>query len=208
MTRKNRARYGLSRTYKVSTTTKALRNALFIGLAAAAAAPMAQADTCMTIGSTAYCNGYTSETINVGDELPWDPSVVEFGGALFVDGWNEHGVWIDAWGQLEITNNGGSVQVDNDEWSWGNLVGVYAETNGASNDSIVFENLNGSIFVDMDVNARQVNWNGDDPDYWWSTNGDATAVRLEASDDITVTNTGFIGADNNQTDWSWTRISY
>ena len=39
MTRKSKARYGLKRTYKINPTVKALRSALFLGLATAAAAP-------------------------------------------------------------------------------------------------------------------------------------------------------------------------
>ena len=43
MTRKSKARYGMNRTYKLNAAVKALRSALFAGMAMAAVAPAAQA---------------------------------------------------------------------------------------------------------------------------------------------------------------------
>jgi hypothetical protein len=46
MTRKSKARYGMSRTYKLTPAARALRAALFAGVAVATVAPGAQAGTC------------------------------------------------------------------------------------------------------------------------------------------------------------------
>ena len=76
MTRKSKARYNLSRTYKVSQTVKALRRALALGLATAVIAPAAQA-TCISIVNDVFCFGdFADTTLDSWNELADRKSVV------------------------------------------------------------------------------------------------------------------------------------
>ena len=67
MTRKSKARFGMTRTYKLNPAVKALRAALFAGVALAAVAPSAQA-ACVVVGNSVTCTGFFDRTVNNGDE--------------------------------------------------------------------------------------------------------------------------------------------
>ncbi|MGL4835347.1 MAG: hypothetical protein ACRCXH_13110, partial [Shewanella sp.] len=77
MTRKSKARYGMNRTYKLNPAVKALRNALFAGMALAAVAPSAQA-TCTEVGNVITCSNEVGPiSFGPGDfTLPFDPTTV------------------------------------------------------------------------------------------------------------------------------------
>ncbi|MEY2867582.1 MAG: hypothetical protein RIQ43_1608, partial [Pseudomonadota bacterium] len=184
MTRKSKARYNLNRTYKVSQTVKALRRALALGLATAVVAPAAQAGTCISVINDVFCFGdFGDTTLDSWNELSvydtFDPATVEFDGSIYTN--NDEG--IIAWNNSDLAfGNDGSVIAR--DWnapfnynSGNNMTGVYAES---FQGDVTFDNT-GVIAVVRD--------NGN-----WGAN--AIAARVEAAQDITVTNSGFIASEN------------
>ena len=87
MTRKSKARYGMNRTYKLNAAVKALRSALFAGMAMAAVAPAAQA-ACTVVDNTITCTGAFGSTLNFGPgdvALPFDPTIIQLDAGTDID---------------------------------------------------------------------------------------------------------------------------
>ncbi len=205
MTRKNRARYGLSRTYKVSATAKALRGAMIAALATAGISQSAlAADECIVLGQNIQCVGATNDTIDNSEleypNAPFDLTTVTFATSFnsVVGNWNGVDISVGGNDDLRINNLGSIFIVDDNEDSGdiGNtLYGVRAD---AIDGGISFNNSDsGTVLVDIDENNRW--WNG----IWWvtETNGAAVGVDLYGEDFATVTNAGLISAGNSTWDW-------
>ncbi|GAB3002624.1 hypothetical protein GCM10010960_05150 [Arenimonas maotaiensis] len=200
MTRKNRARYGLSRTYKVSATAKALRGAMIAALATAGASQSAlAADECIVLGQNIQCVGATNDTIDNSEleypNAPFDLTTVTFATSFnsVVGNWN--GVDISVGGNDDLrVNNLGSIFVVDDHQDSGDigntLYGVRAD---AIDGGISFNNSDsGTVLIDIDQNNEW--WDGDS---WnWEWNGAAVGVDLYGDDFATVTNAGLISAGN------------
>lgn len=178
MTRKSKARYGLNRTYKISPTVKALRSALFLGLATAAAAPAAQAGVCVNVVNDVICAGDFNSTLDSwdGNELavvnPFDPTTIELDANVTV--YDQDGVFAWNFDDLSLQNDG-NVIAEGGGSSLGKMVGIYAEASGGSLD---FTN-NGWVIADKD-------------DTYWYAGGVAVGVELQADYGITAVNNGLI----------------
>ena len=182
MTRKSKARFNLNRTYKVSQTVKALRRALALGLATAAVAPAAQAGTCISVVNDVFCVGYFGDTtLDSANELSvydtFDPATVEMDGSIYTDNTQGMVVFNDA--NLTLVNDGLVLINDynNDTYS-ANRTGIFAES---FLGNVSFENTGVIAAV------------SDGDNYGESF---TIGVRIEAADDVTVTNSGFIAAEN------------
>ncbi|MEY3372292.1 MAG: hypothetical protein RLZZ537_760, partial [Pseudomonadota bacterium] len=184
MTRKSKARYNLNRTYKVSQTVKALRRALALGLATAVVAPAAQAGTCITVINDVFCFGdFGDTTLQSGNGYAldvfdtFDPATVEMDGSIYTDNTEGMVVWND--NDLTFVNDGFVViNDDNGDWNSANRTGVSAVS---FQGDVSFENT-GVIAVVQDGG----NW------------GERFTVgaRVEAAQDITVTNSGIVVSEN------------
>ncbi|WP_297802058.1 hypothetical protein, partial [Arenimonas sp. GDDSR-1] len=184
MTRKSKARYNLNRTYKVSQTVKALRRALALGLATAVVAPAAQAGTCISVINDVFCFGdfgddtldsWTSGELAVYDTF--DPATVEMDGSIYTDNTEGMVVWNN--NDLTFINDGFVIVNDSGaQYNSYNRVGVYAES---FQGDVSFENT-GVIAVVEDSG----NWGS----------SFTVGARIEAAQDITVTNSSFIASDN------------
>ena len=182
MTRKSKARYNLNRTYKVSQTVKALRRALALGLATAVVAPAAQAGTCISVINDVFCFGdFGDTTLDSWNELAvydtFDPATVEMDGTIYTD--NDRG--IIAWNNDDMTfNNDGAVLVNDSPYQYFsyNRVGVYAES---FQGDVTFDNTGVIAVVENSNNFGERFTIG---------------ARVEAAQDITITNSGFIASEN------------
>lgn len=176
MTRKSKARYGLKRTYKINPTVKALRSALFLGLATAAAAPAAQAGTCVKVVNQVICAGDFTGTLDSWNELsvvdPFDPAIVELDANVTayaeaaVDAWN-----ID---NLTLINDG-------------NLISESGVNNLGSMAALYAESTDGS--VDFTNNGWIISNKGDT---YLSNYGASSGAVLDAKYGITAVNNGLI----------------
>ncbi|MFM6988062.1 MAG: hypothetical protein ACKOXG_05265, partial [Arenimonas sp.] len=175
MTRKSKARYGLKRTYKINPTVKALRSALFLGLATAAAAPAAQAGVCVSVVNDVICAGDFTNTLDSWNELsvadPFDPTTIELDANVSV--YDQDGVFAWNFDDLSLINDG-NIIAEGGLWS-GSITGIYAE---AGNGALDFTN-NGWIIADKE-------------DTYWYSNGRAVGADLEADYGITAVNNGLI----------------
>ena len=108
MTRKSKARYGMNRTYKLNPAVKALRNALFAGMALAAVAPGAQA-ACTEVGNVFTCTGAFGGTINFGPgdvTIPFDPTTVILDSTVTVNVLGNFGVDAYSYNDLTLVSDG------------------------------------------------------------------------------------------------------
>ena len=110
MTRKSKARFGMTRTYKLNPAVKALRAALFAGVAVAAVAPSAQA-ACVVVGNSVTCTGFFGSTVNNGDEwtvvTPADLASILFDSNSNISVFNsQFGVNASNAGSISAINNG------------------------------------------------------------------------------------------------------
>ncbi|GAB3002735.1 hypothetical protein GCM10010960_16150 [Arenimonas maotaiensis] len=177
MTRKSKARYGLKRTYKINPTVKALRSALFLGLATAAAAPAAQAGTCVRVVNQVVCAGdFDQQTLDSWNELavvdPFDPAIVELDAnvtvyaEMAVDAWN-----ID---NLTLINDGNLIS-ESGWYNTGSMAALYAESSDGS--------------VDFTNNGWIISNKGDT---LISNYGASTGAVLDAKYGVTAVNNGLI----------------
>ena len=182
MTRKSKARFNLNRTYKVSQTVKALRRALALGLATAVVAPAAQAGVCVSVVNDVFCVGdFGDTTLDSWNELSvydtFDPATVEMDGTIYTD--NDSG--IIAWNQDDMTfTNDGVVLVNDSPYASFSYdrVGVYAES---LQGNVTFVNTGAIAAVENSGNVNSSVTRG---------------ARVEAADNATVTNSGFIASEN------------
>ncbi|WP_395770156.1 hypothetical protein [Arenimonas sp.] len=182
MTRKSKARFNLNRTYKVSQTVKALRRALALGLATAVVAPAAQAGTCISVINDVFCFGdFGDDTLDSWNELSvddtFDPATVEMDGSIYTDNTAGMVVWNDA--DLAFVNDGFVIVNDNVyQTNSYNRVGVYAES---FQGDVTFDNTGVIAAVENSGN---------------NFSSFTVGARVEAAQDITITNSGFIASEN------------
>lgn len=176
MTRKSKARYGLKRTYKINPTVKALRSALFLGLATAAAAPAVQAGTCVKVVNQVICAGDFNTTLDSWNELsvvdPFDPAIVELDAdvSVYAEG------AVNAWNEDDLTLITEGTLIA--EAGWSDLGWIYGVRADANNGSLDFTN-NGWVIADKD-------------DGYWGYSGWAVGAYLQADEGITAVNNGLI----------------
>ena len=156
MTRKSKARYGMNRTYKLNAAVKALRSALFAGMAMAAVAPAAQA-ACTVVDNTITCTGAFGSTLNFGPgdvALPFDPTIIQLDAGTDIDVIGDFGVNAFSLMDLSLVNDG-SINVYNE---FGNAIGIYAlsqygDTEVINNGSISATSYSGSVAGIVAVSA-------------------------------------------------------
>jgi hypothetical protein len=109
MTRKSRARYGLSRTYKINPTVRALRNALLASLALAGAASSAQAACVEDPANVVTCSGAFTSTLDSAGELlvtnPADPASIILDDTTDVTTTDQFGVNVSNSGDLTLVSD-------------------------------------------------------------------------------------------------------
>ncbi len=108
MTRKSKARYGMNRTYKLNAAVKALRSALFAGMAMAAVAPAAQA-ACTSVDNVITCSGAfggTGLSFNPGDvALPFDLTTIILDDTTVITSTGNFGLRASSYMDLDIVSD-------------------------------------------------------------------------------------------------------